>query len=126
MTLAAVDRLVHHSTIFELNVESYRRRVAAREGGFKAKSNRKVDPGDPVTPTPVADDRNDEGGGATMPRDVGGARGDASVPLRSTEASPRAKEQTKTTSKATTTSKAKSKTRAKSKTNPTLHNTAAI
>jgi DNA replication protein DnaC len=29
MTLAAVDRLVHHSTIFELNVESYRRRVAA-------------------------------------------------------------------------------------------------
>ena len=29
MTLAAVDRLVHHSTIFEMNVESYRRRVAA-------------------------------------------------------------------------------------------------
>ena len=28
MTLAAVDRLVHHSTIFELNVESYRRRTA--------------------------------------------------------------------------------------------------
>jgi hypothetical protein len=28
-TLAAVDRLVHHSTIFEMNVESYRRRVAA-------------------------------------------------------------------------------------------------
>jgi hypothetical protein len=28
MTLAAVDRLVHHSTIFELNVESYRRRMA--------------------------------------------------------------------------------------------------
>ena len=28
MTLAAVDRLVHHSTIFELNVESYRRRNA--------------------------------------------------------------------------------------------------
>jgi hypothetical protein len=26
MTLAAVDRLVHHSTIFEMNVESYRRR----------------------------------------------------------------------------------------------------
>jgi hypothetical protein len=26
---AAVDRLVHHSTIFEMNVESYRRRVAA-------------------------------------------------------------------------------------------------
>jgi DNA replication protein DnaC len=28
MTLAAVDRLVHHSTIFEMNVESYRRRTA--------------------------------------------------------------------------------------------------
>jgi hypothetical protein len=27
-TLAAVDRLVHHSTIFEMNVESYRRRNA--------------------------------------------------------------------------------------------------
>jgi len=32
MTIAAVDRLVHHATIFELNVESYRRRRAAREG----------------------------------------------------------------------------------------------
>ena len=28
MTLAAVDRLVHRATIFELNVESYRRRAA--------------------------------------------------------------------------------------------------
>ena len=28
MALAAVDRLVHHATIFEMNVESYRRRVA--------------------------------------------------------------------------------------------------
>lgn len=28
MTLAAVDRLVHHATILELNVESYRRRIA--------------------------------------------------------------------------------------------------
>ncbi|WP_235026226.1 ATP-binding protein, partial [Caballeronia arationis] len=28
MTVAAVDRLVHHSTIFEMNVESYRRRTA--------------------------------------------------------------------------------------------------
>lgn len=31
MTLAAVDRLVHHSTIFELNVESYRRRSAVNK-----------------------------------------------------------------------------------------------
>lgn len=28
MTLAAVDRLVHHATILEINVESYRRKVA--------------------------------------------------------------------------------------------------
>ena len=34
MTLAAVDRLVHHATIFEMNVESYRRRTAlARKRG---------------------------------------------------------------------------------------------
>ena len=31
MTLAAVDRLVHHATIFEMNVESYRRRTALEE-----------------------------------------------------------------------------------------------
>jgi DNA replication protein DnaC len=28
MTLTVVDRLVHHATIFEMNVESYRRRGA--------------------------------------------------------------------------------------------------
>jgi hypothetical protein len=28
MTLAAIDRLVHHSMILEMNVESYRRRDA--------------------------------------------------------------------------------------------------
>jgi len=28
MTLAAVDRLAHHATIFEMNVESYRCRSA--------------------------------------------------------------------------------------------------
>ena len=34
MTLAAVDRLVHHATILEMNVESYRRRTAqARRSG---------------------------------------------------------------------------------------------
>jgi DNA replication protein DnaC len=32
MTLAAVDRLVHHATIFEMNVESYRRRAALQRG----------------------------------------------------------------------------------------------
>lgn len=30
MTVAAIDRLVHHATILELNVDSYRRRAAAR------------------------------------------------------------------------------------------------
>jgi DNA replication protein DnaC len=35
MTLAVVDRLVHHATIFEMNVESYRRRAALeRKRGF--------------------------------------------------------------------------------------------
>lgn len=33
MTLAAVDRLVHHATIFEMNVESYRRKAAIKAGG---------------------------------------------------------------------------------------------
>ena len=30
MTLAAVDRLVHHATIIEMNGESYRKRFALR------------------------------------------------------------------------------------------------
>ena len=34
MTLAAVDRLVHHATIFEMNVESYRRRAAEQTKGL--------------------------------------------------------------------------------------------
>jgi DNA replication protein DnaC len=33
MTLAAVDRLVHHATIFEMNVESYRRKAAQNAKG---------------------------------------------------------------------------------------------
>ncbi|RKJ97860.1 AAA family ATPase [Pseudoroseomonas wenyumeiae] len=40
MALAAVDRLVHHATIFEMNVESYRRRTAVE---------RKRGPGRPPT-----------------------------------------------------------------------------
>ena len=31
MTLAAIDRLVHHATILEMNVESYRRRTAQEQ-----------------------------------------------------------------------------------------------
>ena len=37
MTVAAVDRLVHHSTIFEMNVESYRRKTAEGKAAGKAK-----------------------------------------------------------------------------------------
>jgi len=40
MTLAAVDRLVHHSTILEMNVESYRRRAAQAEGAPAARNTR--------------------------------------------------------------------------------------
>jgi len=40
MTLAVIDRLVHHATIFEMNVESYRRRAALE---------RKRGPGRPPT-----------------------------------------------------------------------------
>ena len=40
MTLAAVDRLVHHSTILEMNVESYRRRAAQAEGAPAARKSR--------------------------------------------------------------------------------------
>ena len=55
MTLAAVDRLVHHSTIFEMNVESYRRRTAL--------SNKQVGAGRPAKQattnnTPVKTARN--------------------------------------------------------------------
>jgi len=86
MTLAAVDRLVHHSTIFELNVDSYRRRAAARSGVPEAKAKSTSDPAE-----------------------IGDARGDASVPLRSTEASPRARAQTKATSRTEATVKATTK-----------------
>ena len=45
MTLAAVDRLVHHSTILEMNVESYRRREAIEK---------KRGPGRPATTATLA------------------------------------------------------------------------
>ncbi len=37
MTLAAVDRLVHHSTIFEMNTESFRRKTAGGSGRLDEK-----------------------------------------------------------------------------------------
>jgi len=48
MTLAAVDRLVHHSTIFEMNVESYRRRSA-----IERKQNGRGRPANHATPKNV-------------------------------------------------------------------------
>ena len=45
MTLAAIDRLVHHATIFEMNVESYRRRDALE---------RKRGPGRPLPRPPTS------------------------------------------------------------------------
>ncbi|MGH8227043.1 MAG: IS21-like element helper ATPase IstB [Steroidobacteraceae bacterium] len=59
MTLAAVDRLVHHATIFELNVESYRRRSAAlrqrqRPAPAAEGSIEKKQVAAPSAPTPAA------------------------------------------------------------------------
>ena len=48
MTLAAVDRLVHHATIFEMNAESFRRRTAAAPG--RAPERRKEKPSSEVQP----------------------------------------------------------------------------
>jgi DNA replication protein DnaC len=48
MTVAAVDRLVHHATIFELNVESYRRRSALeRQRGTGRPSSATITDPDP-------------------------------------------------------------------------------
>lgn len=48
MLIASVDRLVHHSTIFEMNVESYRRRGALdRKARAAAAPTR---PAEPATP----------------------------------------------------------------------------
>ena len=44
MTIAAIDRLVHHATIFELNVESYRRRTALS----RQRQGRSTSPRQPV------------------------------------------------------------------------------
>ena len=49
MTLAAVDRLVHHATIFEINVDSYRRRAAL---------DRKQKAVKPTAPSATTGDKN--------------------------------------------------------------------
>jgi len=43
MTLAAVDRLVHHAVILEMNVESYRQRSATSRQKQRAVSDSKRD-----------------------------------------------------------------------------------
>ena len=48
MTLAAVDRLVHRATIFELNVESYRRRAAVESNPVKRGPGRVADRATPA------------------------------------------------------------------------------
>jgi DNA replication protein DnaC len=72
MTLAAVDRLVHHATIFEMNVESYRRRAAldrkhgaGRPARYATPKNTGVTPppdnpqrgAEPDGPVPAQEDR---------------------------------------------------------------------
>jgi DNA replication protein DnaC len=44
MTVAAIDRLVHHSTIFELNVESYRRRSASDNKRSRQRQSHQPEP----------------------------------------------------------------------------------
>ena len=51
MTVAAIDRLVHRATIFELNVESYRRRTAVEN---KRRRQRAPAPQLPTTDTAAA------------------------------------------------------------------------
>ena len=59
MTLAAVDRLVHHATIFEMNVDSYRRRAAitrkhgaGRPAHYATPKNTAVTPPNDNQPSP--------------------------------------------------------------------------
>ena len=48
MMIAAIDRLIHHSIIFEMNVESYRRRGALdRKGRAAAASKKASEPDEP-------------------------------------------------------------------------------
>jgi hypothetical protein len=55
MTVAAIDRLVHHSTIFELNVESYRRRTAGDKQNARRRQSHDDNPADPFSGPPPED-----------------------------------------------------------------------
>ncbi|GAC1420460.1 MAG: IS21-like element helper ATPase IstB [Candidatus Velthaea sp.] len=52
MTLAAIDRLVHHSTILEMNVESYRRRAAVESSTPRRTPRQRSSPAKQGEPTP--------------------------------------------------------------------------
>jgi DNA replication protein DnaC len=49
MTVAAIDRLVHHSTIFELNVPSYRRRQAGDKQNARRRQLHDDNPANPFS-----------------------------------------------------------------------------
>lgn len=54
-TMAAVDRLVHHATIFEINVDSYRRRAALerkQQGAGRPATRATIKNVQPAMPTP--------------------------------------------------------------------------
>ncbi|ESY29584.1 hypothetical protein X748_27855 [Mesorhizobium sp. LNJC386A00] len=53
MTVAAIDRLVHHSTIIEMNGESYRKRDAVARGAGTQNAN--DEPENPARPVIVID-----------------------------------------------------------------------
>ena len=55
--VAAVDRLVHHATIFEMNVESYRRRAAVAQKKKGPDAPPRSPPKRIPTRTPRAPDR---------------------------------------------------------------------
>lgn len=52
MTVAAIDRLVHHAVILEMNVESYRRRTALSRTETASDNPVSLAPVAPATPTP--------------------------------------------------------------------------
>ena len=50
MTVAAIDRLVHHATILEMNVESYRRKAALERKRSRGRAPAFVTPKEIETP----------------------------------------------------------------------------
>ena len=53
MTLAAVDRLVHHAVILEMNVETYRRRAAANRQKQRTASDTEHNTKEKLSPVPA-------------------------------------------------------------------------